>query len=161
MTESIKFTTVTADIASKTISVVDAKGNTVNVTIRDITAVPVAVEMADCPLLAPIPRDFVTGFTAGRDSYGADAALKTAKYVLHYRFYYAPVAQGVTMFQNFGGLVTACAVVYMYFANHTNIAGTTEFQVLDTPAFGGVVDGNGTAFHGCDLAFAVEQFTEV
>lgn len=160
MTETFKLATATATIAAQTISVVDALGATVTLAIKDIDTVPSKVEQAACPLLTPRANDFVTDLRVTRDSFGADAALKTVEYVLHYRLYYAPVGQATSLFEHYGDMVDCYAAILLYFANHTALSGTHEFMIQTAPHIGAVQDDTGQNFHGADIAFAVKQFLE-
>lgn len=161
MTDSIKISTVTATIATQTISVVNAYGSTVNVTIKDTSAIPVTVNQQDCPLLSPLPPNFMSGVTIRRDTYGGDAGLKTIEYDLTYRFFYCPALQGVSQFEKYDEMVTAAAAVLLHFATHTSITGSTDIMPRQpVPFFGPVVDGGGNVFHGFDLVLHVMQYME-
>ncbi len=160
MTDSIKITTLTASIAAQSITVTKADGTSGALGMRDVSNVPLEVAQASCPLLAPRPSDFLTGLRVERDTQGADAALKTVYYTLHYICYYAPATQGITLFDKFDDMVTAAAVILNYFATHTNLSGATDILPQNVDAFGDVTDGKGTIFHGFVMSLEVTQFME-
>jgi hypothetical protein len=160
MADLIKWTTLTAAIAAQTISVVDALGNSVNLTIYSEANVPVRVPQENCPALFPQPDGFVSNVQITRDAFGADAAPKSIQYVLTYNFAFAPVGQGNNAFEKYGAMVTAAAAVLLYFATHTALSGSTDFLPQGLPKFGPVSDGTGTLFHGCKMAFNVMQYLE-
>lgn len=160
MADSIKLTTVTNSIAAQSITITKPDGTSGALTIRDIDELTEAINQEQCPILTPRPNDFVTGFTVERDSFGADAAYKTARYLLHYVLFYAPIAQGSTIFEKYDNMVTAAAVILNHFATNTNLTGTTEFFPVTVENFGLVQDATGTIFHGFPLTFSVMQFME-
>jgi hypothetical protein len=160
MTESIKLSTLATAIASQSITVTNAYGSSVTLDIRDITEIPVSVNQQDCPILTPHPSAFMTNVTVTRDSYGADAGYKSVEYDLTYRFFFAPILQSVTMLEKYDEFITAAMTVLMFFTDHTNLSGSTDFLPGSVPAFGAVVDGAGTQFHGCDFVFHVRQYLE-
>lgn len=160
MTESIKLATLTAAIATQSITLTDAYGASVTLAIKDISAIPVAVNQQDCPVLTPHPSVFMTNVIVTRDTFGSDAAYKTIEYDLTYRFFYAPILQSVTMLEKYGEFIAAAMTVLMYFSNHTDYGGSVDFLPGPVPAFGAVTDGAGTQFHGCDFVFHVRQFLE-
>lgn len=161
MADSIKLTTLTASIAALTITVTNARGSSVTLTIKDISGIQMKVNQQDCPLLMPRPDNFVTDFSVTRDTLGADAALKTARYMLNYIFYFAPVTQGVGLFEKYDEMVTAAAVILNHLATNTNLSGSTDILPASVPSFGAQADAAGTLFHGCEIALAVSQFMEV
>lgn len=160
MAESLKFTTLTASIAALTISITKPDGTTGNLAIRDISALTTTINQQDCPLLAPRPDDFVSDLRIVRDSYGGDSAYKTARYTLTYVFYFYPVSAGAGLFEKYGAMVTAAAVILNHLASHTNLTGATDVQPPETVRFGAMADAAGTLFHGCELSLAVEQHLE-
>ena len=160
MADSIKITTVTASIAALTVSVTNALGTSVTLNIKDVSAIPEAVNQQDCPVLAPRPDSFVTDFSVTRDSFGADSALKSAAYTLHYEFFYAPMLQGVGLFEKYDEMVTAAAVILNHLATNTALSGSTDILPASVPAFGAMADATGTLFHGCEIALRVMQYME-
>ena len=160
MADSIKITTVATSIAALSITVTNALGSSVTVGIKDISAVPEAVNQQDCPMLAPRPQGFVTDFGVTRDAFGADAAPKTVAYTLHYVFFYAPVMQGVGLLEKYDEMVTAAAVVLNHLATNTALSGTTDILPGNIPVFGPVADVTGQQFHGCEIEMRVIQFME-
>lgn len=166
MTSAVKISSVTANIAAQSITVTNVQGASVTLGIRDTSNIPEAVNQEMCPILIPRPANFLTEFQLTRDTFGADAALKTVKYVLNYIFYYAPVGQGSTIFSKFDEMVVAAAVTINHFATNTNAicqtnSAATEFLPQDIPAFDPVQDKIGTLFHGCVMSFYLEQFLEI
>lgn len=160
MPDSIKLTTVTNSIAAQSITITKPDGTSGTLTIRDIDELTEAINQEQCPVLTPRPNDLVTGFSVTRDSFGADAAYKTANYVLHYILFYSPIAQGATLFEKYDNMVTAAAVILNHFATNTALTGSTEFFPVTVENFGLMQDATGTIFHGFPLAFAVSQFME-
>ena len=161
MVDTWKLATVTAAIASQSIMVVNAVGENVILKIQDIGTMTDAIQQSECPVLAPRPDEFCTpreGFFV-RDTYGADAALKSLHYTLTYKFFFSPVLQGMAAFEKFGESVTAFVAIGLHFATHTNLSGATEFL----PRLVNLLpqaDMNQTLFHGGELAFDVMQFME-
>lgn len=165
MTEAFKLATVTNSIAALgvSISVVNALGETVTLTIQDIDEMTTdAIEQSQCPLMRPRVDNFVTldnGQFLTRDTYGADAALKSYHYTLNYVFYFCPVGQGNTVLGQYAAMVTAIVAAVLYFSNHTDLAGGHEL-IPRLVNFGPVEDINNTKFHGGEIAFDVMQFAE-
>ena len=162
MADTLKLTTVTASIAALTITVTNARGSSVTLNIDDTSGLQkrVKVNQQDCPLLMPRPDNFVSNLGFTRDTYGADAALKTMAYTLTYNFYYAPIAQGVGLFEKYDEMVTAAAAILLHLATNTNLSGATDILPESVPAFGAMADAAGTLFHGCEIALRVTQFLE-
>ena len=163
MADSIKLTTLATSIAALSITVTNARGSSVTLTIDDISALQkrVKVNQQDCPLLMPRPDSFVTNFSVTRDTFGADAALKTATYTLNYIFYFAPIGQGVGVFEKYDEMITAAAIILNHLATNTNLTGSTDILPESVPAFGAMSDATGTLFHGCEIALKVQQFMEI
>ena len=160
MADTIKISTVIASIAAQSITVVRPDGTSGTLTILDTSALPEAINQADCPLLTPRPQDFLTSFSMTRDSFGADAAYKSVNYTLNYLFYYAPVGQGAELFEKYDEMVTAVAAVLLHFSTNTNLSGSTEFLPGTVNQFSPVADGAGTLYHGCVIPFVVMQYME-
>ena len=160
MTDSIKLTTVTASIATESITVTNAAGASVTLAIRDISALTNIISAESCPLLTPRPAQFVTGLTITRDTFGADAAYKTVKYMLNYLFFFCPLGQGATLYEKFDDMVTAAAVILNYFGTHTNLSGATDILPGVVEDFEPVINADGALYHGCGIPFAVTQFME-
>jgi hypothetical protein len=160
MTDSIKWTTLTAAIAAQTVAITDVNGNSVNLTIYSEANFPPGLTQEMCPALAPTPDNFVTGVHVTRDSLGADAAYKSIQYTLHYNFFFAPAQQGITLFAGYGAMVTAASAILLYFTTHTALSGATDLLPQDIPHFGAMKDGAGALFHGCEIAFDVTQYLE-
>lgn len=162
MADTITLTTLTASIAALTITVTNARGESVTLNIDDLSSLQkrVKVNQQDCPLLSPRPDSFVTDFSVTRDTYGADAALKSARYTLNYTFYFAPVGQGVGVFEKYDEMVTAAAVILNHLATNTALSGATDILPSGVPSFGLQSDAMRTLFHGCEIALQVMQYME-
>lgn len=164
MADAFNLATLTNSIAAlgASISLTDATGATKALRIDDIDEMGDAVEQSQCPLMRPRADNFVTleaGSFLTRDSYGADAALKTFRYTLNYDFFYCPVGQGNTMLGLYGNSVNAVVAALLYFATHTTLSGGQECM----PRLVGLEptsDVNGTKFHGGRIAFDVMQYAE-
>ena len=161
MTDTIKVSTVTTAIAAASITVTNAYGTSVTLTIKNTSAMPVSVNQQACPMLTPHPTDFISNVVVTRDTYGADAALKSIEYDLKYRLFFAPILQGTTMLAKYDDLVDAAVAILLYFTTNTNLSGTVDFLPRPIVSFGAVADGAGTQFHGCDFIFHVMQYLEV
>ena len=161
MADSLKISTVCTSIAALTISITKPDGTTGNLLIRDLPNMRESINQQDCPVLTPRPDNFVTNLRIERDTFGADAAYKTAYYTLNYTFYFYPVHAGAGLFEKYGAMVTAAAVMLTYLATHTNLTGTTDIMPEAQTSFGIQLDVAQTAFHGCEVALNVEQFLEV
>ena len=161
MADTIKITTLATAIAALSVSVTNASGSSVTLAIKDIAAIPEAVNQVDCPILAPRPDNFITDFSVTRDTYGADAALKTVRYRMNYVFYFCPALQGVGIFEKYDDMVTAAAIILNALATNTNLSGAQDILPSGIPSFGMQVDVGGTAFHGCEISLDVAQFMEV
>jgi len=163
MADSFELATVTAALAAlgPSITVTKADGTTGAIDIRDIGAIPSAVNQADCPVLAPNPDNFITNLKPERVSFGGDAARKNWTYNLNYVFYYAPALQGPDLFAAYGDMVNAAVTLLLYLATHTaTIPGCQEILPLGVPQFGKQTDVGGTNFHGCKISFSILQFME-
>src|SRR3990167_3616665 len=131
MADAIKITTVATAIAAISIS---------GVTVKDISAIPEAVNEQDCPLLAPRPDNYVSNLRVAEDTFGGPvAALKSCYYTLNYTFYYSPVAAGAGLFEKYDDMVTKAAAVLLALAA-TIIGGTVEHTVSGISVFGPVAD---------------------
>ena len=166
MADAWKLSTVTAAIAACSVTVTKPDGSSGALTIQDTgnsgaTKFTPTVTQAACPVLQPRVIGFVTPsetfFT--RDSYGADAAVKSVHYRLSYKFLFAPVAQGVELFSMYAASVSALVAVGLYFMANTNISGATEF-LPRIETFEPQIDEKQTLFHGGLISFDVEQFLE-
>jgi hypothetical protein len=151
MAESVKIATVTAAIAALNIS---------GVNVRDAGKIPESVNPQDCPLLAPRPDNFVTNLSVEEESFGGPAAArKSCRYTLNYNFYFAPVAEGHSLFEGYAAMVTKAAAVLLALAT-TILSAAHEHQVSGIPQFGPVVDAAGTLFHGCVISVNVRDLME-
>lgn len=159
MPSSIGLSTVTGQIAALTITVTNANGTSKTLDIRDMSEIPEAVNSPDCPMLAPKPAGFVTDVSIMRDTYGADASLKTVLYTLTYQFFYCPMEEGVGLFEKYDNMVSAAAIVLNALATSTNGI-STDILPGAVPGFGPIEDVSGQAFHGCEITLNVKQYME-
>lgn len=164
MADTWKIATVTAAIKSQaSLITIVVDGTNTNPTIYDPFAeeIPNSITPSKCPCLVPRPAEFITEFDFTRDTFGADAALKSVNYRLNYRFFFAPVLESMSLFSKYTQMCVAAAALWLYFATHTNnITGATEILPRAIPTFGPEADWKGTNYHGCELAFDVMQFME-
>ena len=89
MADTISITTIATNISNLTITVTKPDGTSGNLAIKDISALPEAVHPQDCPMLAPRPDNFLSGFALSHECFGGDAGLKDVRYTLNYMLYYA------------------------------------------------------------------------
>lgn len=165
MSDTWKLTTVTAAIAAQSITVTKPDTTSGTLLIQDIvnsgaTKLTDGITQAMCPVLQPAYDNFITpskGFF--RDTFGADAGLKTINYTLRYKFFFAPVMQGTTILSMFGAEVAALVAVGLYFMTHTAVSGSTEF-LPKIENFSPQTDLAGTKFHGGQISFDVTQYLE-
>lgn len=160
MADTFKLTTVTNSIKAQSITVTDVSGASVTLTIKDVDNMLFVVSQQNCPILQPRFDDFVIpiGDFFTRDSFGADASVKSVRYTLHYKFFFAPVLQGEIL-GHYSDSVAALVAVLLYFMKNTNLSGATEF-LPRLESFQPQLDGNNTKFHGGQIAFDVTQYLE-
>ena len=72
MADTFKLSQVTAGIAAlgSSITVTKADGNSGAIVIRDIGALPDAVNQEDCPVLVPNPDGFISNLQPVRQTFG-------------------------------------------------------------------------------------------
>ena len=163
MTDALKLSTLTASIAAASITVTKVDTTSGTLTIKDTSGVMPAVPQGDCPILQPRPDLFLTEFALERDTYGGDVAYKTARYTLHYQFFFAPVLQGVTVYADYAANLNALVAILNYYAVNTNAilsgGGATEILPLLADALP-QKDVTGTLFHGGVIDFQVVKYME-
>lgn len=163
MTDTVKFTTVTAAIAASSITVTRHSGATGALKIKDVGTLPQAIPTEQCPILAPRASNFCSNVQVVRDTFGADAALKTISYDLAYQLFFYPLGEGLKWVTYYGAMVTCAMEILLWFATNTNSFvddGAHEFMPAGIPVFDPQVDAAGTPFHGCQFLFHVQQFME-
>jgi len=132
--------------------------NISGVKIRDMDEISATFSDRDCPVLYPEPAGFVTNFTVTRDSFGPPAlAKKTATYVLHYTFLFAPVGT-MRELEKYGAMVEMAFAILDAVILNEDLAGSLEFDPQDTLEFGPVPDPAGNVYFGCRFAFLVTEF---
>jgi hypothetical protein len=165
MSDAFLLATVTNSIAAlgASISLTNGAGSAATLTIQDIDEMTTdAISQEQCPLMRPRVDNFVTldsGQFMTRDTYGADAAVKSFRYTLNYVFYFCPVGQGNSVLGQYYAMVVAMVATVLYFATHTALTGGHEVMPR-LVNFGPVTDIQGTKFHGGEIAFDVMQFAE-
>jgi hypothetical protein len=128
------------------------------VTIKDVDAIPQAVEARDCPIIYPKPDGFLSGLEVEVDSFGSTQAKKTVRYVLTYMFLHAPVGAGRGLFDVYEGCVTNVLAFLDALIANDALSGSVDIQPSGVTSFGPVPDPSGTVFHGCEIALAVTEF---
>lgn len=162
MTDSVKWTTVATSIAAQSISVTKPDGSTGTLTIKDISAIPVSINVQDAPMLVPKPNQFITNMVVKRDSYGSDAALKSIDYDMTYQLFYCSVGKGKDWMTQYGNCVTCTQQIITYFATHSNdVSGAQDILPKNIPGFALLSVGDNVEFHGCEITFHVMQYLEV
>jgi hypothetical protein len=129
------------------------------VTVRSTNAIPEAVQPMRAPMLAPDPVNFVSDVTVERLSGRVlTARAYSVEYVLSYILYYAPVAEGVSLFTGYRGMLTAVAAIQAAIMANETPTGAYDIRPYGTPTVGPVQDETGVTYHGARLSFWVQEF---
>jgi hypothetical protein len=147
---SIPISTITAAIAGLTIS---------GVTVLDTNALRDAMVDIDLPCLAPRPYSFVNLQPVERDTFGAAAvARKTVLFSLNYRYFHAPVGQGLGEYETFPGFLTNLFALADALIAADALGGTVDMNLASMPDLGVVQDGANTNFWGADVEIVCMVF---
>lgn len=143
--------TIAASIAGLSIS---------GVTVKGLTTIPSAVDVRQCPVLAPSVNDppFMTGLAVTRDSF---SGLKTITYTLNWKLYAAPVGSERNLLALYPTLVTKALLVLDTIIANDALSGSIDVTPEDVPQFGAVSDPSGNQFHGAVIAVRCMEFSEV
>lgn len=141
--------TVATNIAGLTVS---------GVKLYALNALPEGVDPRDCPCIYPKPNGFLSGLEVEVNSFGSASAKKTVRYTLTYMYLYAPIQSGRGLFDLYEDMVTkALSFIDVVIANDA-IAGCVDITPMDISNWGPVADPSGSAFHGCEIPFAITEF---
>lgn len=150
--------TVATAIAGLTIAGVYGGGSK-NVTIKDLTAVPEAVDARQCPVLFPNPVGFVTSIAVNYDSFGPGVSAKiTVTYEMNYLLAFEKIGQGRGLFDLEQEFVKTLKAILTAFITNDSLNGAVEIHLTEVGNFGPVTDPAGNTFHGCELKLAVIEF---
>jgi hypothetical protein len=127
-----------------------------NVDIRDLSGIPELVEPQDCPLLSPNPTGFCSAVEFVRLTMRPRKHQLT--YTLSYILYYAPVTDGVSLFDAYEGLADAWSDTITVILDNETPSGAYDIRPAGVPQFGPVSDPSGALFHGCRFDLRVTEF---
>ena len=142
--------TITNSIAAVSVS---------GLTIKDIDEIPQSANNRDCPLLVPDPDNFVTGFNANPDTFGAGSNRKwTVGYTLNYLLLYAVVGSGrTTVLEKYSGMVSMAFAFYDALFAVSDLTGSVDFEPGSVNRFD-IVTLAGASFHSCGVSLNVKEF---
>ena len=130
------------------------------VTVKDIDTVPEnAIDY--CPVLFPVPDNFITDMQFERVSFGGDSvAAMNVSYTMHYRYLHAPIGSG-SVLQNYKGIIEKLELILEAIMGNSSPTGAVNMTLLNVSDLGPVSDVAGqTMFHGVDIALRVEEFAQ-
>lgn len=151
MTINCQLATVADSISKLSIS---------GVTIKDIDTIPEnAIDY--CPVLFPVPDNFITDVQFTRQSYGADSvAAMDVSYTMNWRYLHAPIGSG-SVLQNYTGIITKLELIIEAILGNSSPTGAVNMTLLNVSDLGPVSDVAGqTMYHGVDIALRVEEFAQ-
>jgi hypothetical protein len=137
-----------------------AQRTVTGLTIQNLDNLPEAVNPQDCPMLVPdLDAPFVTDFSVTRlsfrdSTYGRNLQIR---YTLHYTLFYALVSEGVSLFEQYHGMVDMWSAVVTELVKGTNETPTSayDFTVNSLDRVGAVADPIGAQFHGAKFTVSV------
>lgn len=145
----LQIATITNSIAALSIS---------GVTIKDKDELREGWTAYDCPLLTPLPNNFVSGISAIPRSMSSGAGRQLdVSYTLTYRYFHAPVGSG-NLAQTWSDMVDKVFAIFDAILANDKLNGLIDLSLSSVSEFGVVVDGANNQYHGCDIALRVMEF---
>lgn len=127
--------------------------------IRDLSNIPEEVFPHQCPLLTPEPAQFVSNVVHTRISFRVGVARSySLTYTLCYKLFYAPVAEGISLFSNYRGMVDKWSAVLTEIIENETPSGAYDIRPTGNPVFGPIADQTGNVYHGCQFDLLVTEF---
>mgnify|MGYP000848987976 FL=1 len=146
---SLQITTITDSIAAISIS---------GVTVKSMSQLKDGWDAYDCPLLCPLPNEFVSAPSVVPVNMGSGTSRKIDfSYTLNYRYFHAPVGTG-DITDTWAALVTKAFVIFDAILANDAISGLIDLNLSSISNFGTVNDGANNVYHGFDISFRVLEF---
>jgi hypothetical protein len=146
---------LSADSIAEAIAGLDVDG----VTIRDLDALPQAINPTDCPMAYPAPEKFLVLEDAVQLTFGPNA-LWQYTYLVTYRFVQGPAGKERKIAKTaLGRVVNYTAFVHAITAN-AQLIGAAHVKPASTPEWGLLGDPSGQQFDAADLALRVVEYSE-
>ena len=134
-------------------------GGSKAVTIKDLTAVPEAVDHRQCPVLYPEPVGLVSEIAVEYDSFGPGSSAKiTVTYDLLYTLCFAKIGSERGLFTIEQEFLKTVEAVLTAFITNDSLTGAVEIHPKEITNFGPVADPAGNTFHGCQIKLTVLEF---
>jgi hypothetical protein len=150
--------TVATAIAGLTIAGVYG-GSAKNVTIKDLTAVPEAVDARQCPVFYPEPVGLVSNILVNYDSFGPGSGAKiTVTYDLTYTLAFAKIGQERGLFTIEQEFIKTVKAILTAFITNDSLNGAVEIHPTGVSNFGPVADPSGATYHGCQMTLSIIEF---
>lgn len=136
-------------------------GSLTGVVIKDLDDIPEAVDIRECPVLFPDPRDgFITNLRMTPDSTGGEGARAwTVVHQLRYTLAFAPMGAERGLMEVLPDCYDlAKQIVEAVAANDTLGGAVLDFTVASIVGNGQVADAAGNMFYGFTYLFEVTEF---
>jgi hypothetical protein len=159
---SLRLIDICEQIAGLSIEVVDADGAARQLSIRTLVTAQLSLAEEVLPVLQPRMNGFVFNLSPmRRDSFGSDGGYKSQSFELHYALYFAKLSEEVSALELVAPMAQCASDIVSQFSDMTDrIDAATEIFVGGVPAFGPVIDGTGTPYHGAQIFFQVMRHLE-
>lgn len=151
MTVEIHFREVATSMSQLTIS---------GVNVKDINTVPESA-IDHCPLLFPVPNNFVTDVQFTVASLGNDDSRKlNLEYTLNYRYLHAPIGSGAVL-ETYVGIIENLTAILVAIASDSFTDEAVDYSIQSVSDLGAVTDIAGqTMFHGVDISIRVLEYIQ-
>lgn len=146
---ALQIATITNSIAALSIS---------GVTIKDKDELREGWTAYDCPLLTPLPNNFISAFSVSPRNMGSGSGrMLDVSYTLTYRYFHAPVGSG-NLTKTWSDMVDKVFAILDAILANDKISGLIDMSLSSVSDFGVVVDGANNQYHGCDISLRVLEF---
>ncbi len=126
----------------------------------DLSNIPDAMQPMDVPALLPdVPYMSNMQFTRLSYRVATVGRSKELQYDIGYVLFYAPVAQGVTLFEQYAGMADLWGVVLNAFISNETPNGAYDIYPTGTPLFGVLADAAGTPYFAVRFTLHVQEFS--
>ncbi len=145
---------LSADTLAERIALLEVDG----VTIKDLDALPQAINSRDCPMAYPAPDKFLVLEEAEQQTLGPNALWKYT-YLVTYRFVQGPAGRERTLAKTALGRVVNYTTFIEAICRNAQLLGAAHVAPASTPEWGVLGDPSEQQFEAADLAIRVVEYS--
>jgi hypothetical protein len=129
------------------------------VAIKDVDELQDEFESRDCPVIFPVPENFLSAFDVERMAMSSGTAnVWNVSYTMTYRLLYDEVGMGRGMFDVYDGMIDKAMLFVDKILVSDSLTGAVDIELEDVFNIGPVSDPSGKVFHGCDISLRILEF---